>query len=100
MARYERSGLGPAAFCRQHRLVHSTFSRWVREYGSGGGKAEGKPYTGKTVEFVKLTQGGGSEEHSELVVRVGGSSIVVRRGFDAALLRDVVAALSVTGGKS
>ncbi len=36
-------------------------------------------------------------QYSDLVVEVGGARIVVRRGFDGALLRDVVGALGGDG---
>ena len=75
--------------------MHSTFAAWVRNHGktAEAKAAEGAPTVVRPVEFFRLTRGGG-EGSSEVAVVVGQSRILVRRGFDPQLLRDVVAALS------
>jgi transposase-like protein len=89
--RFGRSGKTPSAFCREHGLVHSTFSRWVRVHG---GTADGDTAAvAGPIEFVRLARPG-TAEAGELTVVAGASRIVVRRGFDPQLLREVVAALA------
>jgi len=88
--------MAPAAFCRQHGLIPCTLSNWLRERKPadvGAGAAPGSP-----IEFVRVARRG--EATSELAILAGGARIVVRRGFDPKLLRDVVSALSSGEGES
>ncbi len=88
--RYDESGMAPAAFCRQHGLIASTLSNWLRERKQVGVSAEAG--AGSPIEFVRVARRG--EGSSELAILAGGARIVVRRGFDPKLLSEVVSALS------
>jgi transposase len=83
----------------------STGYGWVKAATGGGRRsaAAGKPSTAQLTTrsarqplFVELTRA--NAPAASVVVRVSGAEIAVRRGFDAALLRSVVAALSGDGG--
>ena len=84
MVRAWRAG-GQAAqsYCSQQRISRESLRRWVAEVD-----ATSSPPPAAT--FVRLQV---ATPPSEMAVHVGQARIVVRRGFDPALLRDVVRAL-------
>jgi hypothetical protein len=84
---WERSGLTGRDFCRRHRLSEPSFYGWRREIARRdreGAAARRQP------AFVSVAMI--AAEPLEVVVR-GGHVVRVGRGFDAAHLRAVVAAL-------
>jgi transposase-like protein len=68
-------------------ITEVTAYRWIRAASKAAIAAEAAP------TFVELAPTGRRCEHSVLV-RIGNAEIEVRAGFDAVLLRDVVAALA------
>ena len=86
---FKSGSLSMHAFCRERGLVQSTMDRWVRLYDLQAASSTG-------VTLVKVTPEPASSSAAEegLLVVVGDAAIEVHRGFDALLLREVVAALS------
>jgi hypothetical protein len=83
---WQKSGLSAAAFARAHGLRTATFDRWRAAIA----KAPVPP----DVSFVRLEV---ARPVAPLVVELGGARIRLERGFDAALLREVLAALAGDG---
>jgi len=82
---WQRSGLSAAAFARANGLAVSTLDRW---------RAMVAKSPAPNVSFVRLEV---ARPVAPLVVEVGGARIRLERGFDAGLLREVLAALAGDG---
>lgn len=79
MLEQQRSGKTAAAFCQERGIRRARFFWWKRQLRKGAAPA-----------FVELR----AAEEPGIELRLGGGrSVVVRRGFDARLLREVLAAL-------
>lgn len=77
------SGKPVAAFCRERGLCAPQFFAWRRKLGA-------EPKVARTAaSFVEIT----AVAEAEMVLEMAGCRLRVRRGFDAGLLREVVAAL-------
>jgi transposase-like protein len=78
-------------------VTTSTAYNWVRRAAAPGAAAHRPSGPARavsvapTLTFVEVARPG--ERGAAVLVRVAGTEIEVRHGFDAALLRDVVAAL-------
>jgi transposase-like protein len=75
-----RSGASVKAVAVRHGVSPSMLYRWMQDGDKQGGPVFARLAVSKVVE-------------SAVVVQVGRAAIRVERGFDAELLRDVVAAL-------
>jgi len=84
---WERSGLSGRDFCRQHLLSEPSFYGWRREIARRDRERAAAQHQPAFVPIALVTA-----EPLEVVVR-GGRVVRVGRGFDAAHLRAVVAAL-------
>jgi hypothetical protein len=78
------SGLSAGAFSRQNKIAQTTLLRWAAQVGLG-------PAAAAAPDFVRLEV---ARRATPLVVQAGRARIFVEPGFDAALLRTVVDALS------
>lgn len=91
-------GVTVAEAAARSGVAKSTAYLWVRQAAADAGRPA-KATGGRTQEpkqndapaFVRLVRE--TQADDEIVVRVGGAEVRVRRGFDAGLLRAVVAAL-------
>jgi hypothetical protein len=90
---WRASGLSAPDFARPEGYSAKTLSWWASELKRRERvKATGTP----TVAMARVRVARRRSERDEtLSVLVGDARIAVRRGFDAALLREVVAALGV-----
>lgn len=93
VAAFQSSGVSRAVFCAQRGIGRWRLAYWERrlsdriaQTAASDAAADALPPLG----FVELRVGG----DSTLTVTVGSAQVVVGPGFDAALLRDVVEALS------
>ena len=84
---WERSGLSGRDFCRRHLLSEPSFYGWRREIARRDGERSAAQQQPAFVPVAVI-----ATEPLEVVVR-GGRVVRVGRGFDAAHLRAVVAAL-------
>lgn len=87
VAGWRASKRSAGEYARGRGYSASSLVRWAAtdaEDVDGGGHAPG---------FVKVEVVRATPERSEVVVEVGRARVVVSRGFDADLLREVVAAL-------
>ena len=89
-AEFEASGLTQREFCERRGVALSTLARYVKRYRQRPAEAEGAPRW-VAVEVAKSESGTGGSGLS--VVLGEGRRIEVGRGFDAATLRQLVAAL-------
>ncbi len=84
LAKQAASGLSVRAWCERESVSYTTFAYWRRRLG--------QPLA---IALLTLIQVNGGEENARgLWVSVGGVQIEVRPGFDAGLLKQVVAALT------
>ena len=93
------SGLSAAAFCEQRGLATSTFFAWKRRLGEAGALAPdvGSGFVEARVVASSPLEAAGREAGGvmEVELRDGGRPVLILRpGFDAGLLREVLAALS------
>lgn len=89
IARWQRSGLSVRAYCIQERLSEPSFYAWRRELARRDRHAE---QTATSAIFVPVRV---SELPAAIEIVVSKEPIVrVRPGFDAAMLRQVLAALT------
>lgn len=77
---WRSSGCSAAAYAARRGYSQASLSRWAADM------------TTERPEFVRIELA--SRIVRELVVEIGEAQVRVRRGFDASLLREVVAALS------
>jgi transposase-like protein len=86
---WRSSGEGVRQYATRRGYSETTLRKWIRA-------AEARPWVSAPglVRLVPRSAVEAGETESELVVEVGGARVRVRRGFDAALLRGVVSALS------
>ena len=90
-AEYEVSGLSQAAFCEQRDLPLKTLARYLTRYRK-------QPVQGSesaTRRFVAVEVAAPSASGGLTVLLPRGLRIEVKRGFDAATLRQLVSALAV-----
>ena len=83
VAEFEGQTGSMQSFCRERGLPYASFRNWVKEHGT--------PRRG--VELVRVA----TARQTGVVVEVGAARVRVEPGFDAALLREVVAALEGGG---
>src|SRR5258707_15140050 len=83
---WQRSGLSVSAFCRRHGLAEKYLYRWRRIL------AERDAEQAAFVPVRLLTENGSPDGTLELVL-ASGRRLRVRRGFDAATLRQLLAVL-------
>ena len=93
-----RSGQSVAAFCRERELGASHFYWWKKRLRTAGSEAQGTPMT----RFVEVKLAGaepecpatdappGGDRRVEILLK-NGRSLRVGRGFDAELVRALVA---------
>lgn len=96
---WRTSGLSVAAYCRQQGLRPQRLNYWRERLGYpikviGGNRrtTDDQPPTKVASGFVQVVVDD-QEPTSDVTIVVGGAHIRVERGFDAPLLRAVVAAL-------
>lgn len=101
---WEASGLSADVFAREHGIVGSTLRWWRTELAR---RARHEPRrrsprrpslrTASTVALARIVRPGEASvatgPHAGVAVLVGGARIIVERGFDGRLLREVVRAL-------
>lgn len=87
LGRHESSGLSVAEFCRREDLSPPSFYAWRR-------RRAGAP------AFVELQVEPQAAPAIELLVADGRCRVLVRRGFDPDLLRELLAALELPGATS
>lgn len=83
LARQTASGLSVRAWCERESVRYTTFAYWRRRLG--------QPLAAAPLTLIRVD--GGEEKARGLWVSVGEARIEVRPGFDAGLLKQVVAAL-------
>jgi transposase len=84
--RQQASGLSVGAFCRRDSIAESSFFAWKRRLGAAP--------SGPAFVEAKVVQTPAPRPAGGIEVRLrGGRRVRVRRGFDPALLVEVVAAL-------
>ena len=88
----QASGLSVAAFCRRQGLAQATFYAWRKRLGRAGPPAAAASGAGSFVE-LKLAQEPQRGASALTLLLAGGRGVRVRRGFDPALLRELLAAL-------
>ena len=89
--RWQRSNLSVRAFCRQHDISENNFYAWRRVLRERGLLGETPTPALATPAFVQLLHGDAAESVIEVVL--GGRVVRVRRGFDGATLRQLLALL-------
>ncbi len=103
---WRASGLNGTAFCRAHNLRAQRLHYWrerlgypIKIVGDPGSRSAAKVERSPPMEgFVQMVVSGPSALASTAVdIVVGDALIRVQSGFDAALLRSVVAALRGVG---
>ena len=92
---WRSSGLTPEAFAQGREFKASTLVYWASRLRRGESRERVRPEGEPSVRMVRVV--GQPAASTGVTVQVGAASVVVRTGFDAALLRQVVEAL---GGAS
>ena len=82
------SGESAEAVAKRFSIGKSTAYKWQQRAKEGKGTVE-SPQSGPKVRFARLVP----ESRSAVFVEIGGATLRVEAGFDAELLRRVVAAL-------
>jgi hypothetical protein len=85
VARWRASGMDAGSYCAAHDISEESLRRWR-------GEAEGRR-AATAPAFLRL-EVTGARERRGLTVEVGPARVQVEEGFDAKLLREVVAAIS------
>jgi transposase-like protein len=83
---WRASGLSAARYAGRHGYSTASLLRWAKSYASGEGATTTPAFVRWELAFAPAS--------SPLVVEAGHGRVVVPRGFDAAHLRAVVAALA------
>jgi hypothetical protein len=92
-AEYEASGLSRQEFCQQRQVAFKTLARYL----SQSRKRLAAAVPAASARLVRVQVEPPKKAEGELTVIVpGGRQIVVRRGFDADLLQQLVAVLEQT----
>ena len=93
--RQGNSGLSVAAFCRRHRVAASSLFAWKRRLGRAKGPRAGAAFVSvQPATETELNPVGSAGEAPAIELHLGGGRrLVVRRGFDGPLLREVLAVL-------
>jgi transposase-like protein len=86
---HRNSGLRIAEFCRRRGVSQPSFFAWRRRLRCGSTFVEVKVAAPAAPEPAAASEAGAALE----VVLGGGRRVLVRRGFDAQLLGELVAAL-------
>jgi len=89
--RWKKSGMTAKNFAEQERVAIHQLHGWSGRFRKAGADVFGQPVHVSAVSIVPALQS--SLLSACIEIAVGGALIVVRAGFDAALLRQVVAAL-------
>jgi hypothetical protein len=90
LAAWKQSGLSAEVFARGRGYAPSSLTRWQLRHASSR-RAEG-------VAFARLVVGASpGRAGAELTLAIGPVRVAVRRGFDAELLREVIAAVTTEG---
>ena len=84
---FEQSGVGAGAFCKVHGIAQHTLDNYRRKHG--GGEQPG----GRRPLPVELVESASSRSWCLRVELANGRWIAVEEGFDAMLLKRLVAAL-------
>jgi hypothetical protein len=96
---WRASGKSAEAFAADQDFQASTLRFWASRLKAQA--AELKPSTSSPVAMARVVRQqarpatASIETGAELAIVIGGARVTVSRGFDAALLREVVAALGV-----
>ena len=85
--RWRTSGVSARDYCVAHGVSQESLRRWAQEVDAAG--------TGLTPKFVRV-EVTGRRESGGLVVEIGRVRVRVERGFDGAVLRELVEALGGT----
>jgi len=85
--------MSAAEFCRRNGIAASSFFAWKRRLGPAAAAfVEGKLVDDKSSRSVTSPVGASDSSTIDVCLR-GGRRVRVRRGFDHALLAEVVAAM-------
>jgi hypothetical protein len=95
LARWRRSGVSAAAFCRGHGIKPQKLSYWKRALGAG--RVARRPRDARPVDFVPVRlldsmAGAAASEGLEITLATG-ERLVVRDGVSRELLRDALMVL-------
>jgi hypothetical protein len=88
---WRASGEGVEKYAARRGYSATTLRKWISSVGSEGGVA--KATKARAPALVRVVAQSAAEA-AEVVIEVGAARIRVPQGFDAALLRSVVLALS------
>jgi hypothetical protein len=94
--------LSVRAFCRREQLRETAFYFWRREIRRRDAERQARPSTARAATFVELVPapapatGAGSTATIELLLP-GDRRVLIRGGFDASLLRQVLVVLDSVG---
>jgi transposase-like protein len=91
--RWRRSSLSVRAFCLQHEISENNFYAWRRVLRERGLLGETPTPTLATPAFVQLLHDEAEAAETVIEVVLGRRVLRVRRGFDDATLRQLVALL-------
>lgn len=86
VARWRTSGQSAAAYCASHGISGESLRRWRKEFE--------RPRSSTAPAFVRVELERRAPERG-LTLEVGSARLRLEPGFDAALLREVVKALSL-----
>jgi hypothetical protein len=93
---WKASGQTAKQFAEGREFKGSTLTYWASELrkreGSGGRRERRAPQ----LRMARVVAKPSAADQEKVVVQVGAARVVVRRGFDATLLRQVVEALGGT----
>lgn len=89
-----RSGLTIEQWCVQHQMTVRRFRYWRKKVNAqSAAPAASNAKAAPKARWLAVEVS--PEQTPGLTVRVGAAAVEVARGFDAALLRDIVAALGL-----
>jgi hypothetical protein len=95
LARWRRSGVSGAEFCRREGLAPQALSYWKRALGAG--RVARRPREARPVDFVPVrlvdsVAGAAASDGLEITLATG-DRVVVRAGVSQELLRDALMVL-------
>jgi transposase-like protein len=91
--RWQRSNLSVREFCRQHEISENNFYAWRRVLRERGLLGEAPTPALATPAFVQLLHGEAEAAEGVIEIVLGRRVVRVRRGFDGATLRQLLALL-------